>query len=95
MGLISKYFSKPLDNKGVLCYTIVRNEKTIKGKTAMKNFFARRSVKTAIIAVVGFICGLVVDSAIFAINPIVCGIVEAALLAAVYYSLSLKDERRM
>lgn len=64
----------------------------------MKNFFARRSVKTAIIAVVGFICGLVVDSAIFAINPIVCGIcgiVEAALLSAVYYSLSLKDERRM
>ena len=61
----------------------------------MKNFFARCSVNTAIIAVVGFICGLVVDSAIFAINPIVCGIVEAALLSAVYYSLSLKDERRM
>ena len=69
--------------------------KNNKGETVMKNFFARRSVKTAIIAVVGFICGLVVDSAIFAINPIVCGIVEAALLSAVYYSLSLKDERRM
>ena len=42
----------------------------------MKNFFARRSVKTAIIAVVGFICGLVVDSAIFAINPIVAALLK-------------------
>ena len=61
----------------------------------MKNFFARRSVKTAVVAAIGFICGLVVDSAIFAINPIVCGIVEAALLSGVYYSISLKDGRRM
>ena len=61
----------------------------------MKNFFARRSVKTAVVAVIGFVCGLVVDSSIFAINPIVCGIVEAALLSGVYYSLSLKDGRRM
>ena len=66
-----------------------------KGETIMKHFIERRSVKTAIIAVVGFICGLVVDSVIFAINPIVCGIVEAALLSAVYYSLSLKDERKL
>ena len=95
MGLISKYFSKPLDNKGVLCYTIIRNKKNNKGETIMKNFFARRSVKTAIIAVVGFVCGLVVDSSIFSINPIVCGIVEAALLSAIYYSLSLKDDRKL
>lgn len=61
----------------------------------MKNFIARRSVKTAIIAAVGFVCGMVVDSAIFAINPIVCGIVEAALLSAVYYSISAKDGRGM
>ncbi len=61
----------------------------------MKNFFAKRSVKTAVVAVIGFVCGLVVDSSIFAINPIVCGIVEAALLSAVYYPLSLKDDRRM
>lgn len=61
----------------------------------MKNFFARRSVKTAVIAAIGFVCGLVVDSSIFAINPIVCGIVEAALLSGIYYSLSLKDDRKM
>ena len=61
----------------------------------MKNFIARRSVKTSIIAAVGFVCGMVVDSAIFAINPIVCGIVEAALLSAVYYSISAKDGRGM
>ena len=61
----------------------------------MKNFFARRSVKTAVVAAAGFVCGLVVDSSIFAINPIVCGIVEAALLSGVYYSLSLKDERKL
>ncbi len=61
----------------------------------MKHFIERRSVKTAVAAAVGFVCGAVIDSAIFAINPIVCGIVEAALLSAVYYSLSLKDERRM
>lgn len=61
----------------------------------MKNFFARRSVKTAVVAVIGFICGLVVDSSIFAINPIVCGIVEAELLSGVYYATSVKDGRRM
>ena len=83
MGLISKYFPKPLDNQGVLCYTIIRNKKNNKGETIMKNFFARRSVKTAIIAAVGFVCGLVVDSSIFYVNPVVCGIVEAALLSAI------------
>ena len=61
----------------------------------MKNFFARRSVKTAVIAAIGFVCGLVVDSSIFAINPIACGIVEAVLLSGVYYAISLKDGRRM
>ena len=61
----------------------------------MKNFFARRSVKTAFIAAIGLVCGLFVDSSIFAINPIVCGIVEAALLSAVYYSISVKDGRGM
>lgn len=61
----------------------------------MKNFLARRSVKTAVIAAVGFVCGLVIDSAIFAINPIVCGVVEAALVSAVYYAISVKDGRRM
>lgn len=61
----------------------------------MKNFLARRSVKTAVIAAVGFVCGLVIDSAIFAINPIVCGVIEAALVSAVYYAISVKDGRRM
>ena len=61
----------------------------------MKNFFARRSVKMAFIAAIGLVCGLFVDSSIFAINPIVCGIVEAALLSAVYYSISVKDGRGM
>lgn len=61
----------------------------------MKNFLARRSVKTAVIAAVGFVCGLVIDSAVFAINPIVCGVVEAALVSAVYYAISVKDGRRM
>lgn len=61
----------------------------------MKNFLARRSVKTAVIAAVGFVCGLVIDSAIFAINPIVCGVVEAALVSAVSYAISVKDGRRM
>lgn len=61
----------------------------------MKNFITRRSVKTAFIAAVGFVCGMVIDSAIFAINPIVCGVVEAALVSAVYYAISVKDGRRM
>lgn len=61
----------------------------------MKNFISRRYVKTAFIAAMGFVCGMVIDSAIFAINPIVCGVVEAALVSAVYYAISVKDGRKM
>lgn len=61
----------------------------------MKNFFARRSVKTAVAAAIGFLCGLIVDSAIFGINPFICCVVEATLLAVVYYATSVKEWRRM
>ena len=57
----------------------------------MKNFLKKRSVKTAVAAVIGFLCGLVVDSAIFGINPLICGVVEATLLSVVYYATSEKE----
>lgn len=61
----------------------------------MKKIFTKTFFRMLGTAIVGFVCGAVIDSVIFAINPIVCGIVEAALLSAVYYSISLKDWRGM
>lgn len=67
--------------------------KKTKEKETLKNFISKRSVKTAAVAAIGFLCGLIFDSTIFAINPIICGITEAILLSGVYYALSIKDGR--
>lgn len=74
-----------------LCEKIVG--KKTKEKKKLKSLITKRSIKTAVVAVIGFLCGLIFDSAIFAINPIICGVAEAVLLSGVYYALSVKEGR--
>ena len=95
VGLISKYFPNHLTIDWFCAIMLLEKKNNNKGETIMKHFIERRSVKTVVAAVIGFLCGLIVDSAIFGIKPLICCVVEATLLSVVYYATSVKEWRRM